>query len=128
LWAFHLAHGKTGTVTAVPPPGRFGELTLDGAKVVEFSEKPARPNSRISGGYIGFHRRIFPRMQHHPQLVFEHAPLMDLAHEGQLMTFRHEGFWRCMDNSRDYQYLNELWQSGNPPWRVWDPRALRVAA
>ena len=55
-----------------------------------------------------------------PKLIFEYAPSMGLAHDGELMTFRHEGFWRRMDNSRDYQYLNEQWNSGNPPWRIWD--------
>jgi glucose-1-phosphate cytidylyltransferase len=128
LWDFHLRHGKTGTVTAVPPPGRFGELTLDGTKVVEFCEKPVRPNSRINGGFMAFHRRIFDLLHDDPKLIFEYAPLMGLAREGELMTFRHEGFWRCMDNSRDFQSLNELWQSGNPPWRVWDNYPLRAAA
>jgi len=128
LWNFHLDHGRIGTVTSVLPPGRFGELTLDGPKIVEFCEKPVRPNSRISGGFMVFHRQLFDRLHNDPKLIFEYAPLMGLARDVELMTFRHDGFWRCMDNSRDYQYLNEQWKAGNPPWRVWDEFSLRVAA
>ncbi len=128
LWQFHLAHGKIGTVTAVAPPGRFGEMTLTGDRVVEFSEKPQRPNSRISGGFMVFNRRIFDRLEDDPKLIFEYAPMMDLARDGELMTFRHEGFWRCMDNSRDYQYLNGLWEAGNPPWTALEDRGRRAAA
>jgi glucose-1-phosphate cytidylyltransferase len=128
LWKFHLRHGKIGTLTAVAPPGRFGELSVSGDRVLEFSEKPSRPSSRINGGFMAFHRRLFDRLENDPKLIFEYAPLMDLATDGELMTMRHEGFWRCMDNSRDYQYLNEVWQAGDPPWRVWAPTKVRVAA
>jgi len=126
---FHLEHGKVGTVTAVPPPGRFGELSLDGDKVEEFAEKPLRPNSRISGGFFVFNRRIFDRLYDDPKLIFEYSPLINLAHDGELMTYRHEGFWQCMDNGRDYQLLNDLWNKGQAPWRLWEPPVrLRVAA
>jgi glucose-1-phosphate cytidylyltransferase len=128
LWDYHLSHGKIGTVTAVAPPGRFGEMTLKGDRVAEFSEKPQRPNSRISGGFMAFQRHIFERLDDDLNLIFEQAPLMSLARDNQLMTFRHDGFWRCMDNSRDYQYLNELWDAGNPPWQFTDIPNLRAAA
>ncbi len=128
LWYYHLWHGKTGTITSVPPPGRFGELTLDGDSVVEFCEKPHQSSGRISGGFMAFHRHIFDRLEDDPTLVFEQDPLMNLARDGELMTFRHEGFWRCMDNSRDFQYLNELWDAGNPLWTVLDNQRLRAAA
>ncbi len=128
LWDYHLTHGKVGTVTAVSPPGRFGEMTLKGDRVVEFCEKPQRPNSRISGGFMAFNRQIFDRLDDDPKLVFENAPLMNLARDGQLMTYRHDGFWRCMDNSRDYNFLNDLWKETHPPWTVFDDPKLRAAA
>ena len=120
LTNFHLLHGKIGTVTAVLPPGRFGELTLHGNRVTEFAEKPLRPNSRINGGFFVFHRELFGRLKDDPKLVLEQAPLVSLARKQQLMTYRHEGFWQCMDNSREFQLLNELWASDKAPWRVWD--------
>ncbi len=125
----HLRHGKLGTVTAVQPPGRFGEIEFQGHRVVEFSEKPLLSRGRISAGYFVFHRRFFDRLDDRDDLVLEREPLQQLARDGQLGAYLHDGFWHCMDNSRDYQYLNQLWDSGEAPWDSGpaDP-ALRAAA
>jgi len=122
---FHLRQGKLGTVTAVQPPGRFGEIELDGPQVVEFSEKPLLSRGRISAGFFVFHRRFFDRLPDRAELVLEGEPLQQLARDGQLSAYLHDGFWHCMDNSRDYQYLNQLWDSGDPPWDAPETRALR---
>jgi glucose-1-phosphate cytidylyltransferase len=128
LLEFHRAHGKTGTVTAVTAPGRFGEIELDGERVVEFQEKPLVARGRINGGYFVFNRRIFDRLQDDPKLVFENEPLTTLATDGQLMAYRHDGFWYAMDSSRDHKYLNDLWNAGSAPWNSWEPARLRIAA
>jgi len=125
---FHRGHGKIGTVTAVRPPGRFGEIDLDGNQVVEFNEKPLLTRGRISGGFFVFQRRMFDRLQDDVGLVLEQAPLMQLARDGQLMAHLHNGFWQPMDNSRDYKYLNELWEAGKAPWNCWEAPRLRAVA
>ena len=113
---FHVRHGRIGTVTAVQPPGRFGEMELDGSRVVEFNEKPPQARGRISGGFFVFHRRFLERLPDDPGLVLEREPLLDLARDGELSAYLHDGFWHCMDSSRDYQHLNQLWASGAAPW------------
>jgi glucose-1-phosphate cytidylyltransferase len=128
LVKFHQGHGKIGTVTAVRPPGRFGEIDLDGHQVAEFNEKPLLTRGRISGGFFVFQRRIFERLPDDPGLIFEQAPLMQLARDGELMAHLHDGFWQPMDNSRDYRYLNELWDAGRAPWNNWDTLRLRAVA
>jgi glucose-1-phosphate cytidylyltransferase len=128
LVAYHKGHGKIGTVTAVQAPGRFGEIELDGAQVVEFNEKPLVSRGRINGGFFVFDRRFFDRLRNDPTLVLEQAPLMGLARDGELMAYRHDGFWHPMDSSRDYRYLNDLWAQGNAPWNTWDVRRVRSAA
>ncbi len=116
LVRFHEEHGRIATVTAVQPPGRFGEIELDGTQVVEFNEKPLQSRGRINGGFFVFRRDIFDRLEDDPDLVLEQAPLMQLAHQGELMAYLHNGFWHPMDSSRDYQYLNELWNKCRAPW------------
>ena len=128
LLDFHKAHGKIGTVTAVRPPGRFGEIELDGNQVVEFSEKPLLSRGRINGGFFVFNRDIFDRLEDDPGLVLEQAPLRDLARDGELMAFPHNGFWQPMDNSRDFRCLNELWNEGRAPWKTWESPAVEAAA
>lgn len=125
---FHLGHGKTGTVTAVRSPGRFGEIDLNGHRVLEFNEKPLLTGGRISGGFFVFQRRIFERLQDDSGLVFEQRPLMQLARDGELMWYLHDGFWQPMDNSRDYKYLNDLWATDQAPWKIWETPRLRSAA
>jgi glucose-1-phosphate cytidylyltransferase len=116
LLAFHHSHGKIGTVTTVQPPGRFGEVEVEANRVVQFNEKPLRSRGRISGGFFVLDRAIFERLTDDPDLVFERGPLLDLARDGELMAYPHEGFWHPMDNSRDFHYLNDLWAQGQAPW------------
>jgi glucose-1-phosphate cytidylyltransferase len=126
---FHLRHGKLGTVTAVCPPSRFGEIELEGDTVASFSEKPLVPRGWVSGGFFAFHRRFLARLPDRPDLVLEQGPLMDLAADGELAAYLHRGFWHCMDSSRDYEALNALWAGGAAPWATWAPaRFAGVAA
>jgi glucose-1-phosphate cytidylyltransferase len=127
LVAWHRQHGKIGTVTAVHAPGRFGEIELQGQRVVQFMEKPLIARGRISGGFFVFERAIFDRLQDDPELIFEYAPLMELARDGQLMAYVHDGFWQPMDNARDHKYLNELWDKGQAPWTDERRAHLRAA-
>src|SRR5205823_2281769 len=120
---YHLAHGRIGTVTAVQPPGRFGEIELEGPQVVEFSEKPLLSRGRINGGFFVFQRRFCDRLREQEDLVLERGPLVQLAHEGELMAYPHDGFWQPVDNSREYHYLNDLWAAGRAPWNTWDAAA-----
>jgi glucose-1-phosphate cytidylyltransferase len=127
---FHSSHQRIGTLTAVQPPGRFGEIELRGTEVVQFAEKPAQTQGSINGGFFVFHRDVFKWLSDDPSLVLENEPLARLAQAGELAAFRHEGFWHPMDNSRDYKHLNDLWDSQQAPWKTWDaarPR-LRTAA
>jgi glucose-1-phosphate cytidylyltransferase len=128
LVAFHKQHGKIGTVTAVQPPNRFGEVELDGLHVADFMEKPLVSQGWISGGFFVFQRAIFDRLHDDPDLIFEYAPLKQLAGDRQLMAYQHQGFWQPMDNSRDYRHLNDLWAKGQAPWKTWEAASLRKAA
>jgi glucose-1-phosphate cytidylyltransferase len=105
-----------GTLTAVQQPGRFGELEQEGCRVVEFREKPATSRGWINGGFFVFRRELLGRLPDDPRLVFEQAPLQQLAADGELMAYQHGGFWHSMDSSRDYHFLNDLWKSGKAPW------------
>ena len=120
LVAFHGAHGKVATVTAVHPPARFGELIVeDGGRVAQFSEKPQVGSGLINGGFFVFERRIFEYLSDDPTCALEHTPMLALARDGQLMAYAHEGFWQCMDTVRELTVLRELWDSRRAPWRVW---------
>lgn len=115
---FHTRHGRVATVTTVRPMSRFGILDLDvTGKVISFAEKP-QVDGWVNAGYMVFQRRIFDYLDG-DECVLEHEPLERLAREGQLMAYRHEGFFYAMDTYREYKYLNELWDKGNAPWKVW---------
>jgi glucose-1-phosphate cytidylyltransferase len=117
--AFHRAHGKLATVTAVHPPGQFGELTIGPRDTVEtFHEKPLLASGWISGGFFVFSRKVLERLPAASSLDLEREVLQPLAHDGQLVAYRHEGFWACVDNPRDYARVSALW-SGGAPWAVW---------
>jgi glucose-1-phosphate cytidylyltransferase len=117
LVKFHLSHGKVLTITGVRPPGRFGELEVDeGGRVKEFNEKPNTTGGMISGGFFVCKRKIFDYIGSDDGVVFEKEPMKKLVESGQLMVFRHEGFWQPMDTYREYSLLNELYASGNAPW------------
>jgi len=120
LLAFHRAHGKVATVTAVRPPGRFGEMAMDGDAVREFNEKPQATEGFINGGFFLFDaRRIWDYLGTDPMLPLEHEPMRRLAAAGELRAFRHAGFWQPMDTAREYALLNDLWAAGRAPWKTW---------
>jgi glucose-1-phosphate cytidylyltransferase len=118
LLDFHRAHGKLATVTAVRPPARFGRLELDGPRVVEFSEKPQLGEGWINGAFFVLEPGIFDYIAD-DDTQWEKEPMERLAREGQLMAYRHEGFWQCMDTLRDKALLETLWAKGNAPWKIW---------
>jgi glucose-1-phosphate cytidylyltransferase len=119
LVEFHRKHKRLATVTTVRPISRFGVLALDDeGRVREFTEKP-QMDGWINVGYFIFDRRVCEYLSVDPDCVLEREPLERLAHEGELMAYRHNGFFYAMDTYREYQHLNELWQSGSAPWAVW---------
>lgn len=117
LVEFHRSHGKLATVTAVHPPARYGNLTLEGDRVVEFSEKPLDVGW-INGAFFVLEPGVFDYIEGDATL-WEHEPMERLAADGQLMAYRHPGFWQCMDTMREKRILEEMWESGRPPWRIW---------
>lgn len=119
LVEFHLSHGKLATLTSVRPTSRFGVLELsDAGKVLSFAEKPASVGW-INAGYMIFHKDALAYFDSAPGCVMEHEPLENLARDGQLMAYRHQGFFFAMDTYREYRELNALWDSGQAPWKVW---------
>lgn len=119
LLKFHRAHGRIATVSSVRPPARFGGLVFDGDLVTEFTEKPQIGEGWINGGFLVFEPRIFDYLKD-DQSSLEADALERLAADLQLVAYRHEGFWQCMDTLRDVRLLESLWREGNPPWKVWD--------
>src|SRR5262249_36391854 len=126
LLRFHGTHGLRGGGGPSPPPGRFGELHRGGGRVTSFSEKPSAAPGYVSGGFFVFKREFFARLSGEASQTLEREPLHELAADGELVAYRHEGFWQCMDNSRDYQHLNQMWAEGRAPWLR--PRQNRLAA
>ncbi|MCX6545102.1 MAG: glucose-1-phosphate cytidylyltransferase [Acidobacteria bacterium] len=117
LVAFHRAHGRILTITGVRPPSRFGELrATDDGVVVEFNEKPQATAGRISGGFFVCRREFFDYLNEQEDLVLEQEPMARLVADRQMCVFEHDGFWQPMDTSREYQFLNSLYASGNAPW------------
>ncbi len=116
--AFHRAHGKKATITAVQPPGRFGALDVSGDRVVEFREKPAGEGAWINGGFSVLSRDVIDYIDGDDSF-WEHAPLQRLAADDQLRAWRHAGFWQPMDTLREKTLLEELWATGAAPWKVW---------
>ncbi len=115
---FHIGHGRLATITAVRPPARFGHVELDGDRVAEFSEKPQTGEGWINGGYMVLERKVLDYIDA-DDVYFQKEPMERLAAEGQLMAYRHESFWQCMDTMRDKVYLEGLWDAGDAPWKVW---------
>ncbi len=116
---FHRRHKCIGTVTAVRPPSRFGELNLSGDKVLSFEEKPQLGTGYINGGFFVFKREILDYVTPDVNCDFEFGPLQKLAKDEQLYAFLHDGFWQCMDNIRERDYLNKLWNENKALWKVW---------
>jgi glucose-1-phosphate cytidylyltransferase len=119
LVEFHVSHGKLATITGVNPPPRFGELIAQGDRVVEFSEKPQAGSGMINGGFFVFSRQVFRYLSEADQCTLEKEPLERLAKDGELIVYKHTGFWQCMDTLRDMSLLNEYWESRDAPWKVW---------
>jgi glucose-1-phosphate cytidylyltransferase len=118
LLEFHKSHGKLATVTAVRPPARFGCMEFEGDRVTSFSEKPQTSEGWINGAFFVLEPEVFDYIEG-DDTQFEKAPLEGLARDGQLVAYRHESFWQCMDTLRDKVLLEKLWQKGNPPWKTW---------
>lgn len=119
LLAFHQRHGRLATVTAAHPPARFGGIQLEGDQVTHFAEKPQANAGWINAGFFVLNRSVLDYIEG-DITTWEQVPMERLAREGELMAYRHEGFWQPMDTLREKQYLEQLWQSGQAPWRV-DP-------
>jgi len=117
LLKFHRSHGKMVTVTAVHPGARFGELLIEDEKVASFQEKPQMGQGWINGGYFVIQPEFFDLIAG-DATILERQPLEQAARMGELMAYRHDGFWHCMDTKRDRDVLEELWQSGDAVWRV----------
>ena len=119
LLKFHKSHGKIGTLTAINIDQRFGVLDIaENGNVSAFREKKASDKSVINGGFMVMNPEIFDYIDG-DDTVFEKSPLEEIAKQGQLMAYSHNGFWQCMDTQRDKQLLEKLWESGNAPWKLW---------
>jgi glucose-1-phosphate cytidylyltransferase len=116
--AFHKAHGKLATMTATQPPGRFGALGMDGDAVQSFQEKPSGDGGWINGGFFVLSPKVIDLIED-DSTIWERKPLEQLAGRGELMAYKHHGFWQPMDTLRDKTHLEELWQSGKAPWKLW---------
>lgn len=119
LMSFHLAHGKTGTLTGVHTRSQFGELICQGDSVRAFVEKPPL-KSLVNGGFFVFEQRFLETIGNDSECILEKEPLKSLAERDELKVYDHAGFWQCMDTFKDYRMLNALWADGNAPWRVPD--------
>lgn len=115
--AFHKAHGRKATITAVAPPGRFGALEFEGDKVTSFREKPAGDGGLINGGFFVLDPSVVDLIDG-PETLWEREPMERLAASGEMVAWHHDGFWQPMDTLRDKQHLEQLWQDG-APWKVW---------
>lgn len=116
--AYHRSHGKLATVCAVQPPGRYGALLCEGEQVKGFQEKPRGEVGRINGGFFVLSPQVLDLIAG-DHIAWEMEPLQRLAMDGQLMAYEHLGFWQPMDTLREKNVLEDLWESGNPPWKVW---------
>ena len=114
LTKFHKSHGKIATLTAVRPVARFGELNLNETKVMEFKEKNQINQGWANGGFFVLEPEVFDYIN--GDVMFEKTPLEKLAKDDNLMAYKHEGFWQCMDTKRDYNFLEKLYLDGNTPW------------
>jgi len=119
LFAFHREHGGLATMTGVYPPGRFGVIQVEGARVVNFQEKPSVREGYINGGFFVLEPGVFPYFSESPSLNLEKEVLPRLAAESHLSVFPHHGYWQCMDTLRDVEFLNDEWARGNAPWKNW---------
>jgi len=117
---FHQSNGKIATVTGVSPPSAFGQILAEDSTVIEFNEKPQIKEGIINGGFLIFNRKIFDYLNEDETCDLEMGALEQLTRKKELMVFRHEGGWACMDTYRDTIYLNQLWNNDQAFWKVWD--------
>jgi glucose-1-phosphate cytidylyltransferase len=115
---FHKNHGKLATLMATFPPGRFGAIDITNDQILNFKEKPKGDGAMVNGGFFILSPKVIDKIQG-DSTMWEQEPLMALAEDGELMAFKHEDFWLPMDTLRDKQKLQELWDSGTAPWKVW---------
>lgn len=120
LVEFHRRHGRIGTLTAVHPPPRFGNLKIEGGRVTEFAEKLYPDASLINGGFYVFQREFLEYLSADAGCVLEKGPLERLANDDQLRAYHHTGYWQCMDTARDMDHLNEAWSARRAPWKAWE--------
>lgn len=118
LVAFHRSHGKLATITAVRPPARYGHMEFDGDRVEEFNEKPQAAQGWVNGAFFVLEPGVIEYISG-DDVMWEHEPLRRLAADGQLMAYKHESFWQCMDTLREKHILEQLWQTGEAPWKSW---------
>ena len=118
LLRFHFSHGRLATVTTVRSPARFGRLAFEGDRVTEFYEKPEASEGWINGGYFVLNRKVLDYIDG-DSTTWERTPVERLAQDGELMGYRHYGFWSCMDTFKEKNSLEELWASGQAPWKIW---------
>jgi glucose-1-phosphate cytidylyltransferase len=118
LIKFHRAHGRLATLTAIQPPSRYGLLSLNKSRVTKFREKPLSKGGWINGGFFVLSPKVIDRIDGN-ETNLEQEPLRSLAAEGQLQAYLHKGFWHPMDTLRDKQALEQLWESGKAPWKLW---------
>lgn len=119
LLQFHREHGRLVTVTGVRPPSRFGEMNVDGGIVRHFDEKPQISEGMVNGGFFVCERTFLDYLSADESCVLEQDPLRQVAADGQLAAYDHDGFWQCMDTYREWQMLTHLWESKQAPWKVW---------
>lgn len=117
--AFHKAHGKLATILAVQPPGRYGALKMDGDAVNGFTEKPKGEGGWINGGFFVLSPKVIDYIEG-DSTHWEYAPMRHIAESGELRAFKHEGFWQPMDTLREKNMLEDLWDAGKAPWKIWD--------
>lgn len=120
LLKFHKSHDKIVTITGVHHPSRFGELFEEGGQVHSFTEKPQFSRELINGGFMVFDKEMLSYLTEDENCDFEIGPLERLAENGQVMVYKHEGNWECMDHERDVAYLNKLWRENKAFWKVWE--------
>lgn len=118
LLTFHKSHGKIATLTGVNPPSRFGNLEIQESQVTSFLEKQTTQHGWINGGFFVLEKEFYKYLSPDPKLILEQDPLRRVAQDNQLMIYKHDGFWQCMDTRREHEKLEALWKN-NAPWKVW---------
>jgi glucose-1-phosphate cytidylyltransferase len=116
---FHRRQGRLATLTAITPPGRFGAINIESTLITGFQEKPPGDGTRVNGGFFVLSPKVIDYIQG-DDTIWERQPMEELAQQGQMSAFLHNGFWQCMDTLRDRVLLEELWETGKAPWKVWE--------